>query len=215
MEVTRRNALIGEDLVVIGEIRNGGTIEVHGLIEGRIAAERVVIHPGGRVIGAIAVENAEVHGLIEGNVSVRKLLGIGGTGIVRGDVRYGQILMSAGGELTAELRNVPPEIVGDFQVVVRRGRSVAITTADIAASDPDDSASNLEFTVARPTNGFIARAGAARQPIDRFTQSELAAGGIVFVHDGNGAGEAGFEVVVMDKAGATSGAPQAVQVSVV
>jgi hypothetical protein len=146
---------------------------------------------------------------------VRKVLGISGTGVVRGDVRYGQILMSEGGELSAELRNVPPEVVGDFQVVVRRGKSVVVTNADISAIDPDNTASELMFSVTKPFNGYLARSAATGQPIERFTQEELAAGSIMFVHDGNGGADAGFEVVVIDKAGASSGAPKAVQVSVV
>jgi len=212
---TPRDAVIGEDLLVQGEISNGGTIGVHGTIEGKVSAERIIVHPGGRVIGILAAGIAEVHGLVQGNVSVRQLLGIGGTGIVRGDVRYGQITMAVGGELTAELRNIPPEIVGDFEIVVRRGRNVFITGADVAAHDPDDHAGDLTFTVSNPANGHVARATSPSAAIQNFTQAELMAGHIVFAHDGSDGGEARFEVCVVDKAGASSGTPKAVKVAVV
>lgn len=215
MSAPRPTTEIGPDLLVKGEIRNGGTIGVHGTIEGRVAAERVIVYPGGRVIGVVVADFAEVNGLVQGNVSVKRLLGIGSTGAVRGDVRYGQITLAAGGELSAELRNVPPEIGGDFQIVVRRGRSVALTSADVTAYDPDDKASDLTFTVANPTNGFLARSGAPGTAIERFTQSELLAGHVMFIHDGSAAAQASFEVAVVDKAGATSGAPRPVQVAVV
>ena len=210
-----RNAVIGEDLVIRGELRNGGTVEVRGLIEGTIAAERVVIQPGGRVLGILKADSADVYGLMQGNVSVRQLLSIGGSGVVRGDVRYGQIMMAQGGELSGEMRNIPPEITGDFEVVVRRGRTVAITVSDIAAYDPDDAAGTLTFTVGRPTNGHVARTGAPRAAIERFTQAELLAGTILFAHDGNSEARASFDVVVTDKAGASSGAPRTVQVTVI
>ncbi len=215
MSIAVRSAMIGEDLVIKGEIRNGGTIEIRGLVEGKVSAERVVIHAGARLLGILTAENAEVHGLMQGNVSVRKLLAIGSSGAVRGDVRYGQITMAAGGELSAELRNVPPQIEGDFQVVVRRGKSVTITSADISAYDPDDAAGDLKFNVSGPVGGFLAKAAAPRASIEHFTQAELLAGTILFVHDGNGSEKAGFEVTVTDKAGSSSGRPSAVQVAVV
>lgn len=207
--------MIGEDLVVKGEIRNGGTIEVRGLIEGAIAAERVVVHPGGQILGILTAEHAEIGGLVQGNVAVKQLLAIASSGVVRGDVRYGQITMAAGGELTAEMRNMPPGLTGDFEIVVRRGKSVTITVSDISAHDVDDAAGDLTFTVARPVNGFVAMAGAPRAAIERFTQAELLAGRILFSHDGTDGAQAGFDVVVIDKAGASSGAPKAVQVTVV
>ncbi len=215
MQNGHRNAMIGEDLTIKGEIRNGGTIEVRGLVVGSIAAERVIIHPGGRVLGIMKADGAEVHGVMQGNVAVKQLLSIGSGGVVRGDVRYGQIAMANGGELSAELRNIPPGLSGDFEVVVRRGRTVAITVSDISAYDPDDAAGDLTFTVASPVNGYVARHGAAKAAIDRFTQAELLAGRILFAHDGGGAPQASFNVVVTDKAGGASGVPRTVQVTVV
>lgn len=210
-----RNAVIGADLELTGEVRGGSTIEIHGLVQGTVQAEHVIIQPGGRLLGILKAGSADVNGLLLGNVAVRQLLSIGSTGIVRGDVRYGQIAMASGGELIAEMRNIPPEIAGDFEIVVRRGRTVALTVSDISAFDPDDGAGDLTFTVARPRSGFVARAVAPRQAIERFTQAELLTGAILFAHDGNGEATASFDVVVTDKSGASSGSPRSVRVTVV
>jgi cytoskeletal protein CcmA (bactofilin family) len=215
MLANNRGTVIGADLELTGEVRGGSTIEIQGLVQGTVEADHVVIGPGGRLLGILKATSAEIHGLLLGNVAVRQLLSIGSTGVVRGDVRYGLIAMADGGELSAEVRNIPPDIAGDFEIVVRRGRTVALTVSDITAFDPDDAAGSLTFTVARPENGFVARTGAPRQPIDRFTQSELLAGTILFAHDGNGEPGASFDVVVTDKSGASSGAPRTVQVTVV
>lgn len=215
MQVGNRNALIGTDLEIEGEIRNGGTVQVLGLVKGTVAADHVVVLPGGRVLGTLRAGTAEIHGLMQGSLAVRQLLTIGTSGVVRGDVRYGQVTMAIGGELTAEMRNVPPGISGDFEVVVRRSRAITITSADITASDPDDGAADLVFSVSRPVNGRVTKAGAIDLSIDRFTQAELLAGTVLFVHDGSVEAQASFEVVVADKAGATSGAPQVVRVTVV
>ena len=207
-------AIIAEDLIVKGEIRNGGHIEVRGYIEGSVSAEHVSIHPGGRVFGTMNADNADVHGTMQGKVAIKQLINIGSTGVVSGDVRYGRLSMAAGGDLSADVRNVPPEITGDFHLVVRRRRSVPITTTDLTAFDPDDSSEQLVYSVSRPVNGYVSRAMAPTTPIDSFSQAELAAGGMLFVHDGSGGGDASFDVVVTDHAGASSGAPRSVTVAV-
>lgn len=208
-------AIIAEDLIIKGEIRNGGHIEVRGYVEGTVSAEHVSVLPGGRVFGTLKADNAEVFGTVQGKVSIKQLFNIGNTGVVSGDVRYGRLSMAAGGDLSADVRNVPPEITGDFHLVVRRGRSVPITTTDLTAFDPDDSSEQLTYVVSRPTNGFVSRAMAPAMPIDSFTQAELQAGSMLFVHDGNGSADASFDVVVTDHAGASSGAARTVTVAVI
>lgn len=206
--------VIGEDLVIQGEIKGGAQVEVRGRVDGKIDVAHVVIQPGGRVNGTVLAENADVTGTLNGSARVKNLISIGSTGTVQGDVRYGRIALAQGGELSADVRNVPPEVTGDFEIAVRRGRSVPISTADVSAFDPDDTASQLTFSVGNPAGGFIARASAPAAAIDTFTQAELAAGGILFVHDGSSA-SGSFDVVVSDRAGAASGAPRAVKVAVI
>ncbi|MBS0244951.1 MAG: polymer-forming cytoskeletal protein, partial [Proteobacteria bacterium] len=131
-------AVIGSDLAILGDVRNAGEIEVLGLIKGTLSADRVIVHPGGRIIGTLNAASAEVQGWVEGRVRVKNLISIGSSGAVHGDVQYGQLALAPGGDLAAEVRNVPPELGGDFELAVRRGRSVRVTTEDINAMDPDD-----------------------------------------------------------------------------
>lgn len=209
------NAVIGEDLVIQGDIRNGGEVEVRGQVVGSIAANRVIIHPGGRVSGTLTADAADVHGRLEGRIRVKHLISIGAGGEVHGDVRYGQLALAPGGDLAAEVRNIPPQLTGDFEMVVRRGRSVRIATADISAFDPDDDAEQIVYSVSNPEHGFVARGAAPAQPVARFTQAEIAAGAMIFVHDGTGSGMAGFDVLVSDSAGNSSGAARKVAVTVI
>lgn len=198
-----------------GEIRCKTAVEVHGYVEGTIAAAHVLIQAGGRVFGTVKADNADVHGTLQGGATVRQLMNIGSTGSVRGDIKYGRLALAEGGDLSADVRNVPPEVSGDFELAVRRGRTVTITTADLSAFDPDDTAQTLTYIVSQPVNGFVARASAPAAAIDRFTQGELQAGEISFAHDGNAAATASFNVVVVDKAGASSGSARTVRVAVV
>lgn len=208
-------AIISDDTVLKGRIAHCKLLEVHGYVEGEVAAERLIIHPGGRVFGTIKVDNAEINGMLQGNVAVKHLIGIGATGSVNGQVQYGRISLASGAELSADLRNVPPEISGDLDLVVRRGRTVRITTMDLTAVDPDDSAHSLSFFVSNPINGFVAMNNGKRTPVETFTQADLENGHVMFAHDGNSADTASFDVIVSDSAGATSGSAKTVKVAVI
>lgn len=207
-------AVIGADLVIYGDVRNGGEVEVLGSVIGSVAADKVIIHHGGRVAGKLDAAAADVNGLLEGQVRVRNLISIGAAGAVHGDVRYGQLALAAGGDLAADVRNVPPELGGDFEMTVRRGRSVRVTALDLSASDAEDGAERLTYHVSNAANGFVALAATPRQAIESFSQADVAAGRVNFVHDGSDEAKAGFDVVVADSQGATSGAPRHVTVVV-
>lgn len=215
MTQTQGVAIISGDTVLKGRITHCKLLEVHGYIEGEVDTERLIVHPGGRVFGTVKAENADISGTLQGNVAIKQLIRIGASGAVNGQVQYGRISLEAGAELSADLRNVPPEISGDLDLVVRRGRSVRITTMDLTAVDPDDSASNLNFSVLNATNGFLAMNGAPGRPVETFTQADLEGGHVVFAHDGNGAATASFDIVVADANGATSGAAKTVKVAVI
>lgn len=206
--------LVSSDTTITADVRNCRRLDVHGSIEGDVVAEEVVVHPGGRLLGRLRTGTAEVHGLIEGDVVVRNLIAIRATGVVNGDVQYGRMALDPGGELSAKVRNVPPNLVGDFQLNVRRGQQVAITTQDVAAVDPDNTPAELTYTVSNAHGGRVAFTSAPSTAISTFTQADLNEGRVVFVHDGGRGREAGFDVVVVDAAGASSGKPRRVEVVV-
>lgn len=215
MGTQTRHAVIGRDLAVHGTIRNAAVVEVWGVVEGTVQADRIVIHPGGQVKGRVDVGAAEVDGLLDGRVRVRNLISIGASGSVSGDVLYGGLALALGGSLSGEVRNVPPELGGDFEVVVRQGQAVRITTADLSATDAEDDDASLVYTIGNVSQGLIAFAAAPREAILSFTQGDIEAGSVLFVHHGDGIEPGGFDVVVSDSQGATSGAPRRVSVMVV
>jgi cytoskeletal protein CcmA (bactofilin family) len=206
--------VVREDTIIKGEIRNCRQAEIYGYVEGNVAAGNLLIHEGGKCLGTVKAESAEVHGMLQGDVVIKNLINIRSSGSVNGNVQYGQLAMETGGELSAEVRNVPPTLGGDLDLTVDKGRSVRVTLEDLNAVDPDDDAKDLTFTVSRATNGFVALAGAPARPIAKFSQAELQDGRVLFMHDGTNTQIASFDVVVADHAGATSGAPQTVKVHV-
>ena len=212
---TQRGILvIQEDTIVKGEIRNCRQMDVYGYVEGDVAAGALVIHPNGQCYGTVKTENAEVRGTLQGTVVVKNLISIRETGSVTGNVQYGALSMDAGGNLSAEVRNVPPTVAGDLDLTVERGRSVPITLDDLHAIDPDDDAKDLVFTVSNARNGFVTLAGAPGRPAAKFTQADLEGGRVSFAHDGTQTRAASFDIVVADHTGASSGRAQTVKVSV-
>ncbi|ODT20103.1 MAG: hypothetical protein ABS54_14330, partial [Hyphomicrobium sp. SCN 65-11] len=187
---------------------------VYGYVEGNIAAQNLRVHEGGRIAGKLKADTAEVRGTLQGEAIVKRLIKITSTGVVEGDIRYGSISLEAGGDLSAELRNIPPEIAGDLELVVSRGQSVVVTVMDLMAIDPDHGADALTFTVTSPTGGWVAMSDAPREAVTSFKQTDIEAGRVLFVHDGSAGYRASFDVVVVDGAGAASGAAQTVKVAV-
>jgi cytoskeletal protein CcmA (bactofilin family) len=187
---------------------------VYGSVVGDVAADSVLIHESGRCFGTVKAESAEVSGTLQGDVVVKHLISIRSSGSVNGNVQYGQLAMEIGGNLSAEVRNVPPTLAGDLDLTVEKGRSVQVTLEDLHAVDPDDDAKDLTFTVSRATNGFVTLSGSPARPVARFSQADLQNGRVLFMHDGTNSKTASFDVVVADHAGASSGAPQTVKVHV-
>lgn len=209
-----RDTIIHEGTVVQGSLRHGRRVEVHGYIEGDVAAENLLVGKSGRIFGRVKADTATIDGHVQGNVAIKSLIAIGATGTVLGEVRYGQMSMVPGGTLSAEVRNVPPDLAGDFQLEVLRGGTSAITVRDLAAIDPDDRPTDLVFAVSAARNGWVAASKTPANALQSFSQADIDAGRIVFVHDGSPGGDAAFDVTVTDKSGATSGAPRTVHVDV-
>jgi hypothetical protein len=63
------------------------------------------------------------------------------------------------------------------------GTRVVLGAGAIVASDVDTALASLEYVVDAASGGHFERAGAAGQAIAAFTQAELTAGRVVFVHD--------------------------------
>ena len=100
--------------------------------------------------------------------------------------------------------NDAPVLGGDDAITIANGGAVVVTTADLTASDPDNTPAELVYTVTGVTHGVVRRSGAATAS---FTQADLAANLVSFQHDGSGAA-GGFTVSLSD-----GGAPQTATVT--
>ncbi len=204
--------VISNDTAFEGSIRNCKRLEIFGFVQGDVTAGELIVHEGGDFHGQAKATSAQVSGTVQGDIMVDGLIRIHPTGVVAGNVHYGKLAMEPGAHLSADVRNVPPRLMGDHHISVVRGRMTRITTEDITAVDPDNTASELVFSVSNEVHGSVSATGASQA--GRFTQADLIGGRVVFRHDGSAADGASFDVVVTDSSGGTSGAPQTVTVTV-
>lgn len=214
MAANAGNMIVGSDAVVTAAVRNCRRLEVFGYLDGDVIAESVVVHAGGQVFGSIRAAEAEVLGTVQGHVTVKNLIAIRSTGTVTGNVRYGRLMLESGGNLSAEVKNVPPRLVGDFALAVGRGGSVKLTALDVSAVDPDDDAHELTYEVSGEKGGHLAMCEAKGERITRFSQQDVNQGRVCFVHDASAPALASFAVTVSDAAGAVAGAPRTIDVTV-
>jgi VCBS repeat-containing protein len=103
--------------------------------------------------------------------------------------------------ITVEAGNDTPTVTGDEAFTVSEGASYALTTDDVSASDVDSS--TLTFNVSAITGGQLELLGNPGVAITGFTQAQLEAGQVVYVHNGGEASTASITYAVTDGSAAT------------
>ena len=98
--------------------------------------------------------------------------------------------------------NDAPTLAGDQSIDVDEGNSVVLTTTDISGADVDDVAADLTFTVSNLVNGEIQINGVTAST---FTQADLEAGDVIFLHDGSETTSGSFDVSLADDDNASAG----------
>ncbi len=95
--------------------------------------------------------------------------------------------------------NDAPVIAGDLALLVLEGGTVTIAPVDLAGLDVDDGGTGLVFEVlAPPARGRLEFADAPGTPITLFTQADLDAGRVRYVHDGSETTADGFTLRLAD-----------------
>ena len=100
-----RKLIVGREISLSGEITSCDKLIVEGSVEANLQnCQDVDIAESGLFKGSATIEEAEVRGRFEGNLVVRKRLFIRATGRVSGTIRYGQIEIECGGQISGEIQ---------------------------------------------------------------------------------------------------------------
>jgi len=107
-ETEIRKLIVGREISLSGEITSCDMLMVEGSVEANLTNCRDVdIAESGLFKGSAAIEEAEIRGRFEGNLVVRKRLLIKASGRVSGTIRYGQIEIECGGQISGDIQAQP------------------------------------------------------------------------------------------------------------
>ena len=98
------NLHVGRGLKLEGKIQSCDSLVIKGDVQATIESGTLTITESGDVRGDATVEEAEVNGKFDGTLTVKKCLTINSSGRVTGKVRYGELKVEQGGQVSGEIR---------------------------------------------------------------------------------------------------------------
>lgn len=110
-----RKLIVGREISLSGEINSCDKLIVEGSVEANLQnCHDVDIAESGLFKGSATIDDIEVRGRFEGTLIVRKRLFIRSTGRVSGEIRYGQIEIECGGQITGDIQATGDDVVSEI-----------------------------------------------------------------------------------------------------
>src|SRR5689334_15899801 len=107
-ESETRKLIVGREISLSGEITACDRLVVEGSVQANLANCRDIdIADSGLFKGSASIDDAEIRGRFEGTLTVRRRLLIRASGKVVGTVRYGQIEIECGGQISGDVQSQP------------------------------------------------------------------------------------------------------------
>jgi len=100
-----RKLTVGKGLSLAGEIASCDVLVVEGKVEAKLSEGKLLeITETGQFRGNVEIENADIAGRYDGQLIVHGRLTVRATGRISGMVKYGELEISAGGQIIGELQ---------------------------------------------------------------------------------------------------------------
>jgi len=104
-ETEMRKLIVGREICLSGEITSCDRLVVEGSVEANlVGCKDIDIAESGLFKGSASIDDAEIRGRFEGVLTVKGRLLIRATGKVIGTIRYGQIEIECGGQLSGDVQ---------------------------------------------------------------------------------------------------------------
>jgi cytoskeletal protein CcmA (bactofilin family) len=102
-----RKLVVGREIRLKGEVTSCDVLVVEGSVELSLTdARQIHVAESGLFTGKVEVAEAEIAGQFEGELTVRERLIVRPGGRVTGRVRYGNIVVEAGGQIAGEVESL-------------------------------------------------------------------------------------------------------------
>jgi cytoskeletal protein CcmA (bactofilin family) len=102
---TVRKLVVGNEIVLSGKISSCDCLVVQGSVAADIAnCRQLDIARTGTFTGTATVDNADIDGCFDGQLTVTGRLLVRTSGLVKGAVRYGELVIERGGRLSGEIK---------------------------------------------------------------------------------------------------------------
>lgn len=100
-----KKLVVGRDIRLSGEITACERLVVEGYVEVALSNARIIeVSPSGVFKGSAHVEDADISGRVDGDLTVSHKLTVRAGGRISGSVRYGSIVIEAGGEVCGDMQ---------------------------------------------------------------------------------------------------------------
>lgn len=101
--------VIGREIEVKGEINSCQTLVVEGRLEAAVEVGSLQLAEDGLFNGSAVINQADIAGRFQGELTVRGELLLRPSARVDGKIRYGRIVIEGGGEISGDVKVLPPE----------------------------------------------------------------------------------------------------------
>jgi cytoskeletal protein CcmA (bactofilin family) len=107
LETESKKLTVGRDISLKGEITSCDKLVVEGRVEATMESARVIeVARSGFFKGNVVVEEADISGRFEGELTAKSQLTVRAGGRVSGAIRYGKIVIEAGGEISGDMSSL-------------------------------------------------------------------------------------------------------------
>ena len=128
-------SVLASDLVVTGVVASEGTIELHGHVEGELAAATLIIGNEGRMKGKVQAGQVDLRGEMEGAVACGALT-LRAAARLNADVQSARLVIESGAEVEGRFSR-PPATAADPAALPPPSAALAAPESQPAAALPD------------------------------------------------------------------------------
>jgi cytoskeletal protein CcmA (bactofilin family) len=111
-----RTLTVGREISLRGEITSCEALVVEGQVDAKVKDARTLeVSSTGVFTGTAHVEEAFISGVFDGELFAYKTLTVRSGGRVKGNVRYGRIVIEEGGEISGSMSSLTPDEIAAYR----------------------------------------------------------------------------------------------------